>query len=174
MESAYCWQLYFALYPRHSQTNTQRCWGKSKVICMKKAISILMCVLLSLTILYPAGIVITACFGYSFELISISAFAIAIAALSVCIVVLDLICKNRLENNTIRILLAIITPLSLINAVFYIFKCSQICIILIIISSILIKLHFKRILRVKIISLIVAVEQATFYNHCVRLCICAI
>lgn len=63
---------------------------------MKKAISILMCVLLSLTILYPAGVVITACFGYGFKLISISAFAIVLAVLSVCIVVLDLICKNTL------------------------------------------------------------------------------
>lgn len=62
---------------------------------MTKAISILMCVLLSLTILYPAGVVITACFGYSFELISVSAFAIAIAVLSVCIVILDLVFKNQ-------------------------------------------------------------------------------
>ena len=96
---------------------------------MKKAISILICLLFSLTILYPAGVIITACFGYSFALISVSAFAIAIAALSVCTVVLDLICKNTLENNTIRILLAIITPFSLINAVFYIFECSQIWVI---------------------------------------------
>ena len=88
-----------------------------------------MCLLFSLTMLYPAGVIITACFGYSFELISVSAFAIAIAALSVCTVVLDLICKNTLENNTIRILLAIITPFSLINAVFYIFECSQIWVI---------------------------------------------
>ena len=96
---------------------------------MKKAISILICLLFSLTILYPAGIIITAGFGYSFELISVSAFAIAIAAISVCIVVLDFICKNTLENNTIRILLAIITPFSLINAVFYIFACPQIWVI---------------------------------------------
>ena len=88
-----------------------------------------MCLLFVLTILYPAGIIITACFGYSFELISVSAFAIAIAALSVCTVVLDLICKNTIENNTIRILLAIITPFSLINAAFYIFECSQIWVI---------------------------------------------
>ena len=88
-----------------------------------------MCLLFALTILYPAGVIITACFGYRFTLISVSAFAIAIAVLSVCIVVLDLICKNTLENNTIRILLAIITPFSLINAVFYIFECSQIWVI---------------------------------------------
>lgn len=70
----------------------------------EKAISILMCVLLSLTILYPAGIVITACFGYSFELISVSAFAIAIAVLSVCIVILDLVFKNQLESKMVQIL----------------------------------------------------------------------
>lgn len=96
---------------------------------MKKAVSILMCLLFVVTILYPAGVIITACFGYSFELISISAFAIAIATLSVCIVVLDLIWKNTLENKVMRILLAIITPLSLVNTVFYIFECPQIWVI---------------------------------------------
>ncbi len=96
---------------------------------MKKAISILMCLLFALTILYPAGVIITACLGYSFELISVSAFAIVLAALSVCIIVLDLICKNTLENKVMRILSAIITPFSLINAVFYIFECPQIWVI---------------------------------------------
>lgn len=102
---------------------------------MKKAISNLMCLLFSLTILYPAGVIISACLGYSFELISVSAFAIAIAALSVWVVVLDLNCRNTLENDTIRILLAIITPLSLINAVFYIFKCPQIWVIVSVLLS---------------------------------------
>ena len=96
---------------------------------MKKAISILICLLFSLTMLYPAGVIITACFGYSFELISVSAFAIAIAVLSVCIVILDLVFKNQLESKTVQILPAIITPLSLINAVFYIFECPQIWVI---------------------------------------------
>ena len=96
---------------------------------MRKAISILMCLLLSLTALYPAGVITTACFGYRFELISTSAFAIAIAVLSLCTVILDLICKDTLKNNTIRILLVINTPLSLINAVFYIFECPQVWVI---------------------------------------------
>lgn len=96
---------------------------------MKKAISILMCLLFVLTILYPAGVVITACFGYSFELISVSTFAIAIAVLYVCIVILDLVFKKQLESKMIQILPAIITPLSLINAVFYIFECPQIWVI---------------------------------------------
>ena len=96
---------------------------------MKKAISILICLLFSLTILYPAGVITTACIGYSFELISVSAFAIALAALSVCVIVLDLICKNTPENKVMRTLLAIITPLSLINAVLYIFEYPQIWVI---------------------------------------------
>ena len=96
---------------------------------MKKAISILMCLLFSLTILYPAGVIITACLGYTFKLIRVSAFAIAISALSVCIVVLDLIGKKTLENKAIQFLLAMITPLSLINAVFYVFECPQILVI---------------------------------------------
>ena len=102
---------------------------------MKKAISILMCLLFALTILYPAGVIITACLGYNFELISISAFAIVLAALSVCIIVLDLICKNTLENTAIQIFLAMITPLSLINAVFYIFECPQIWVIVSVLLS---------------------------------------
>ena len=96
---------------------------------MKKAISILMCLLFVLTILYPAGVITTACIGYYFELISVSAFAIALAALSVCVIVLDLICKNTPENKVMRTLLAIIAPLSLVNAVFYIFECPQIGVI---------------------------------------------
>lgn len=96
---------------------------------MKKVMSILICLLFTLTILYPAGVIITACLGYRFELISVPAFAIAIAALSVCMVVLDLIFKSTIENKTIQILLAIITPLSFINAVFYIFECPRIWVI---------------------------------------------
>lgn len=95
---------------------------------MKKTISILMCVLFVLTILYPAGIIITTCFGYRFELISISAFAVAIALLSVWIIVLDRICKYP-ENKIMWFLSAIITPFSLINALFYIIKCPHIWVI---------------------------------------------
>ena len=96
---------------------------------MKKAISFMTCLLFALTILYPAGVMITACLGYNFHLISIPAFSIAIAALSVCIIILDLICKGHADNKIMSILLTIITPLSLINAAFYIFKCPKIWVI---------------------------------------------
>ena len=96
---------------------------------MKKAISILMFLLFVLTILYPVGVTITACLGYTFDLIRVSAFAIVLAALSVCILVLDLIAEGTRKNNVMEILSAVITPLSLINAVFFIFECSQIWVI---------------------------------------------
>lgn len=96
---------------------------------MKKAISVLICLLFVLTVLYPVGALITACVGYNFALISVSAFALAIAILSLCIVILDLNFKNKLENKIIQLLLVIITPLSLINAVFYIYVCPQIWVI---------------------------------------------
>lgn len=86
---------------------------------MKKAISVLMCLLFALTALYPVGSLIATCFGYTFELISVSAFAAAIALLSIFIIVFDLIYKNAPENKSIHILLSIITPLSLINAALY-------------------------------------------------------
>lgn len=101
----------------------QKCWEKSKVSPMKKTLSILICLLFALTILYPVGVIVTACLGYRFELMSVSAFAIAIFALSVCIVILDRIRKSTLDNKAIQIICAIITPLSLVNAVLYIFEC---------------------------------------------------
>lgn len=96
---------------------------------MKKAISVLTYMLFVLTILYPVGFLITAFVGYSFKLISVTAFAAALAALSLFVVILDTVFKNTLENKVNHVLLAIITPLSLINAVFYIFECPQIWVI---------------------------------------------
>ena len=102
---------------------------------MKRAISILMCVLFVLTILYPVGVILTTFFGYTFKLISVSAFAIGIAALSICVVILDLIFKNTIESKPMLTLLTIIAPLSLLNAVFYIFKDPQIWVIANVFSS---------------------------------------
>ncbi len=127
---------------------------------MKKAMSILTCLLFVLTILYPVGVIITACLGYSFELISVSAFAVAIAVLSVSIVVLGLVHKNTLENKTIQIILAIITPLSLINAVFYIFESPQIWVIASVLFSAgcccYLTIKYGKPLALKIIALVLS------------------
>lgn len=93
---------------------------------MRRAISVLSCVLFALIVLLPLGTALTSCFGYTFELISISAFAIAIAALSIGAVVLNSIHKDTINNKAISVLVAMLTPLSLVNAVFYVFKCSEI------------------------------------------------
>lgn len=127
---------------------------------MKKAISILMCLLFALTVLYPAGVIITACFGYGFELISVSAFAIAIAALSVCVVKLDVKCKNHLENKAMRILLAIITPLSLINALLFIAKSHRIWVLASVLLSVgcccYLTVKYGKPLLLKIIALVLS------------------
>lgn len=96
---------------------------------MKKVTFGLIWLLFALTILYPAGTLITACFGYDFVLISVLAFSGIIAFLSVCTVILDIVFKNVNKSKLIRVLLAIIAPLSLLNAVFYIFECPKIFVI---------------------------------------------
>lgn len=91
---------------------------------MKKATTVLCCLLFALLSLFPAGVLIFAGFGYTFELISFHAFAIIIAILSVCAVVFRLKTKDAIKNKAICALLAVITLLSLVNAAFYIYKCS--------------------------------------------------
>ncbi len=88
---------------------------------MKKVIPILIYVLFGLTLLLPLGTVLSACFGYSFELCSAPVFAVIIAVVSAVIVVLDFIFKNKYTNQAVIIMAAIIMPFSLINAVFFVF-----------------------------------------------------
>jgi len=139
----------------------QRCWEKSKVSRMKKAMSILIGALFVLITLYPAGVIATACFGYTFELINISAFAVAIAVLSVCIVILNFILKNTIEHNIIQALLTVITPLSLMNAAFYIFKHPQFEVIASILLSTgcccYLTIKYLKSLSLKTVSLVLSV-----------------
>ncbi len=89
---------------------------------MTKQKTALMCLIFVLTVLLPTGTVISALFGYSFELVSVSGFAVATAVLSVFTVLIDLAFDTEIESKVIRVLLILITPLSLISAVFYLFK----------------------------------------------------
>jgi hypothetical protein len=93
---------------------------------MKKAMTGLTWLLFLLTIYFPIGTIISACIGYNFELISVSAFAVATTVLSVCAA---LVSKSSHENKVTQILWAMSTPLSFINAVFYIIACPQIWVI---------------------------------------------
>lgn len=93
---------------------------------MKKAASVLEYLLFIFIILLPIGTVLSACFGYIFVLADYSAFAIFTAALSICTTVLHIISKKATESEINEVLFALLTPLSLINTVFYIFKCDNI------------------------------------------------
>lgn len=99
---------------------------------MKKTGPGLIYLLLALTILYPAGTLIAAYWGYRFELISVSAFAITIAVLSIYTAH---VFKSAIEDKASQILLILITPLSLINAVFYILACSRVWVIVSVLIS---------------------------------------
>lgn len=96
---------------------------------MKKAVSFCLCLLYLLTILLPAGTLLSNYFGYNFELGSVPAVLVAIIVLSVCTVALAPKFIGDIENKFICVLLAILVPLSLVNAVFFIFECSEVWVI---------------------------------------------
>lgn len=93
---------------------------------MKKSVIGLIWLLSVLTILFPVGTLITACFGYVFKLISVTAYAVVIAVLSVCAA---LACRSIPESKATQIILSVITPLSLLNAVFCIYECGRIIVV---------------------------------------------
>ena len=84
---------------------------------MKKVLTISISLLFALTILSPAGTMLCACLGYRFILFSVPVFAAILTLLSVCIVVLTLISKETIKNPVSQTLLALIAPLSWINAI---------------------------------------------------------
>lgn len=97
---------------------------------MKKVTFGLMWLLFILTILYPASTLIAVCFGYAFRLTSVSAFSGIMAFLSVCIIILNLVFKDVNESKLMRVLLSIITPLSLFNVILYTLECQKIFVVI--------------------------------------------
>lgn len=125
---------------------------------MKKILYGFICLLFVLNILFPAGVAIAACFGYDFELTSVPAFAVTIAAVSVLAVISALPLKITVDNKLIGAILAFLTPLSLINAVFYIAQCSRVLEIVAAFISpcccCLLTLRYGRPMELKSVSLI--------------------
>lgn len=97
---------------------------------MKTARSILGCLLFALIVLLPLGVTLSACFGYIFELANVSLYAIITALVAVSVVVLCCTAENYVGNRILTVLFALATPLSLINAVFYMFECGGIWVLL--------------------------------------------
>lgn len=96
---------------------------------MKRTILILRCVLFGFMALYSLGFFLLLHFGYKLVLFSGPAFAITIAALSVCVVVLDFIYKDTISNKIICILMGMFAPLSLINVFFYTLEYNQVSVL---------------------------------------------
>jgi len=96
---------------------------------MKRILFVLKCVLFGFIALHPLGCSLLLHFGYKLTLFSAPAFMIAIAALSVCIVVLDFIYKDTIPNKIMCVLMGMVTPLSLINIFFYILEYGQVSVL---------------------------------------------
>ena len=92
---------------------------------MRKVIFVLLCLLFALTMLFPVGALVSAFFGYTFELTSVLAVSAVIAVISVFTVISGIISKDKIINKGIIILSYILLPLSFINAVIYIFESGE-------------------------------------------------
>ena len=102
---------------------------------MKKVLTFLLCLLFALTILFPVGALVSACFGYTFELTSVLAFSVIIAVISVFTVIFAVISKDKIINKGIIILSYILFPLSFINAVIYIFESGELSVAICVLIS---------------------------------------
>ncbi len=96
---------------------------------MKKLKSVLICLLFVFVALLPSGKTLSACFGYTFELLSYSAFSFITALLSVCLLVLN-IKYHEAVSPFFAVLVCLLSPLSLINGLFYIVSCKSIWVII--------------------------------------------
>lgn len=90
---------------------------------MKKVISILAYALLAFIVFLPIAVILFSCLGYTFRLTNYSLFAFITALLAVSTFALSVKTKEFIQNTSVPVLLALATPLSLINAVFYILDC---------------------------------------------------
>ena len=90
---------------------------------MKKAVSVLLCILFVLMGLRPAGKLLAWPFGYRFEIAFLPAFVAGCAVLSVELVLLSLFCRDAGESKLIRILSDGITPLAVIHTVGCLLSC---------------------------------------------------
>ena len=139
--------------------NNKNKLGKA-VVQTKRAIWILNGALFAAIALYPIGKAILSCFDYTLEIFCVPAFAIIIAVLSVCVVVLDITYKNILTNKAIRVFVGMIAPLSMINTFLYLLANNHIAVhiggAVCFISCCIITIKHTKPLLVKILSLVIS------------------
>lgn len=94
-----------------------------------KYLSVLEYVLFALVAFPPFGALLAFCFGYRMELASVSAFVIVTAFLSVCLSVWSMKAGEAIAGGMVKVLFALLSPLSLINAAFCMIECSRIWVV---------------------------------------------
>lgn len=88
---------------------------------MRKCALVSIFVLLAVILLLPLVTLLSACFGYRFTILNPSAFAVITAAVSVITAVLNTFNKAPKENKISVVLLSLAAPMSVINAVLYMY-----------------------------------------------------
>ena len=96
---------------------------------MKRKMFILCCVLFVFVAMVPVGEILLARFGYTLELFSVPVFSVGLAGIAVCIVVLNLVYQHPISNKGVCVLLALVTPLSIIGAFCCIMDCNHILVL---------------------------------------------
>lgn len=97
---------------------------------MKRLFSVSGVMLALLLLFLPAGMLVSAYFGYEFALASMSAYTFILASLSVGLAVFSIRTKTVTEFGIMKVLFALLTPLSLINAVFCLLVSSSVWIVI--------------------------------------------
>ena len=119
--------------------------------------SVLTYVLSALTALYPVSMILSSRMGYSIKAVDVPFIAVSTVLLSVCLVALDLVGKKTIEGKFLKIIYAIITPISLINAVLCLFESSEnwliFCFWVSVCCSLYLTIKYGRPLAIKIVSL---------------------
>lgn len=125
---------------------------------MKKLIAIFFVLLFALTSLSPVGILLCACIKYTLELTALPVFALIIAILSLCVAVLSRVVHVYFEHGFLRILSAVILPLSLINGFLFLMASRNflvtVSVLLSVVCSFIITLRHGKPLIFKILSFI--------------------
>ncbi len=83
-------------------------------------------VLSAVILILPFGALLSACFGYRLMLLTPSAFAVITASVAVITVVLNTFNKASEENKISVVLLSLAAPMSVINAVLYMYLCMRV------------------------------------------------
>ncbi len=101
-----------------------------------KRIEVMSYLLFSSVTLLPVGVVFSFCIGCRFELINYTLFAVATAVMSIVLVVLNAVSKEKIENNKLSRIYSLYALFSILNAFAYSSKEINIPIIICIVISI--------------------------------------